>query len=34
MGSILELEGKLNIRPIALFESIIKILERILCYRL
>ena len=33
-GSILELEGKLNIRPIALFESIIKILERILCYRL
>ena len=33
-GSILELEGKLNIRPISLFESIIKILERILCYRL
>ena len=33
-GSILELEGKLNVRPIALFESIIKILERILCYRL
>ena len=29
-GSILELEGKLNIRPISLFESIIKIFERIL----
>jgi hypothetical protein len=33
-GSILDLEGKLNIRLIALFESIIKILERILCHRL
>jgi hypothetical protein len=33
-SSILELEGKLNICPIALSKSIIKILERILCYRL
>ena len=33
-GSILKLEGKLNVRPISLFETSIKILERILCYRL
>ena len=33
-GSILALEGKLNVRPISLFETSIKILERILCYRL
>ena len=33
-GSILDLEGKLNVRPISLFETSIKILERILCYRL
>jgi hypothetical protein len=32
--SILELEGKLNVRPISLFESTIKKLERILCLRL
>ena len=33
-GSILELEGKLNVQPISLSETSIKILERILCYRL
>lgn len=33
-GSILQLEGKLNVRPISLFEASVKILERILCYRL
>jgi hypothetical protein len=27
-GSILELEGKLNVRPISLFETSMKILER------
>jgi hypothetical protein len=31
-GSILELGGKLNVRPISLFETSIKILERILLY--